>query len=438
MQTQPPKEFKLKEHAAHARMIYNPSVSQQLPHILAYPLKGYALPLVLIFSVIFYLIVPRTGAFSISGALPGIVFLSWTFKYAYAVLEHTALGYATPPMLTFDIWNPTNQKPMKQLLFLLVVFIIHLWTQQLAGDWLALLVLAIGLFLAPASAVIIATENSLLKALNPLKLLSLIKLMGNVYLLICLLFSLPVFVIGMLTGLPILLRIVGILYLFIMTFHLLGFIVYHRREELGLEVSFSPEQETEAQQLAEQKQFNEVLDDVHQLAMGGRFKDAIAELFAKLPELGDTIETHQKLFARLILWEDKSIAFAQARHYITLLVQEKRLSEANAIYQSCIDSNARFKPKNPFQILPLASHAYQQKNYSLALSQVQDFASRYPNHPDTIAVQLLTAKLLGEHFKRFDEAKTIIAQLLKYKEHPLHPEIRKYAALLVKYSKIKS
>lgn len=433
MPTQPPKQFKLKEHAAHARMIYNPSVWQQLPHILAYPLKGYALLLLLVFSLVLWATIG-----SVTGLPAFIIFLSWTFKYAYAVLEHTALGYATSPMLSFDIWNPTNQRPTKQLFYLLGVYAIYQWSQQLAGDGMALLVLAIGLLLAPASAVIIATENNLLKALNPLKIWSLVKHLGSVYLLISLLFSLPVLVIGMLTGLPLLFRLIVIMYLLIMTFHLLGFVVYHRREELGLEVSFSPEQETEAQQLAEQRQFNEVLDDVYQLTMGGRSKDAIAELFAKLPELGDTRSTHEKLFARLILWEDKSVALAQAKHYITLLVKEKRLSEANAIYQSCLDSNARFKPKNPFQILPLASHAYQEKNYPLALSIVKDFTSRYPNHTDTIAVQLLTAKLLGEQFNRFDEAKAIMAQLLKYKEHRLHPEIRKYAAFLVKYSKVKS
>jgi tetratricopeptide (TPR) repeat protein len=436
MKTQPPKQFKLKEHTVHARMIYNPSVWQQLPYILAYPLKGYALPLLLIFSVVFYLLMPRSGAYSMLQLPAGIFFLSWTFKYAYAVLEHTALGYATSPMLTFNMWNFTNRKPLKQILFLAAVLILSASIQQLAGNVPGILVLALGLLVTPASAVIIATENSLLKALNPLKLLLLIKLMGSAYGLIVVLFSLPVLLIGMLNGLPLLVRIIGIMYLLIMTFHLLGFVVYHRREELGLQVSFSPEQESDAQQQAEQKQFNEVLDEVHQLAMGGRSEDAIAELFAKLPELGDTLETHQKLFARLSLWEDKSIALAQAKHYLTLLIQQKRLREANAIYQSCVELNPGFKPKNPFQILPLARYAYQQKHDSLALTLVQDFTSRYPNHPDTIAVQLLTAKLLGERFKRFDEAKAIMGQLLKYREHPLHTEIKKYAAFLVKYRKM--
>jgi outer membrane protein assembly factor BamD (BamD/ComL family) len=125
---------------------------------------------------------------------------------------------------------------------------------------------------------------------------------------------------------------------------------------------------------------------------------------------------------------------AQAQHYLTLLVQQKRLSQALAIYQACFELDAHFKPKQPNQILPLAATAYQEKRYPLALHIVQYFTTRHPNHPDTIAVQLFTAKLLTEQFRRFDEAKAIMAQLLKYQEHSLYPEIKKYAAFLVKYS----
>ncbi len=430
-----PKQFILKEHAANARMIYNASVWRQLPYILAYPFKGHALGVLIIFSVALsiFSISPVAGLFGL------VLFLSWTLKYTYAVLEHTALGYATPPMFSFELWNFVNQRPLKQLFYFGAVFIIFLLIQQLAGKVPGLLVLAIGLLLTPASAIIIATQNSLRDALNPLKLILLVKHIGSIYIFISLLFSLPLLVIWMLDGFPLLFRLMGIIYSLLMTFHLLGFVVYHRRESLGLEVSFSPEREAEAQEKAQEKQFEKVLDDVYWLArQQGRMKEAIETLFAKLPELGDTLDTHEKLFARLSLWEEKSVAFAQAQYYITLLLQKKRLTEALAIYQACLDINDLFEPKTPYQILPLATIAYQEKRYSLALSLVQDFASRYPNHSDSIAAQLLTVKLLGEHFRRFDEAKTIMAQLFDYKEHPLYPEIKKYAAFLAKYSRVNS
>jgi tetratricopeptide (TPR) repeat protein len=433
MKKQPPKQFILKEHAANARMIYNASVWRQLPYILAYPFKGHALGVLIIFSVALsiFTLSPAAGLFGL------VIFLSWTLKYTYAVLEYTALGHANPPMFSFDMWNPVNQRPLKQMFYFVVVFIIFFWIQALAGKVPGLLVLAIGLLLTPASVVIIATQNNLLYALNPLKLILLVKHIGSIYIFISLLFSLPLLVIWMSDGFPLLFRIMGIIYSLLMTFHLLGFVVYHRRESLCFEVSFSPEREAEAQEQAQDKQFEKVLDEVYWLARRqGNIKEAIETLFAKLPELGDTLDTHEKLFARLSLWEEKSVALAQAHYYITLLIQKKRLTDALAIYQACLDINAHFEPKTPYQILPLATTAYQEKRYSLALNLVQDFASRYPNHPDRIAIQLLTVKLLGEHFKRVDEAKAIMAQLLDYKEHPLYPDIKKYAAFLAKYHRV--
>jgi len=111
-----PQKFILKEHAAHARMIYNPSLWQQLPHILAYPLKGHALPLLIISSVVFSMILNSIFQ-SLLGIYALMTFLSLTLKYAYIVLEKTSFGYAVAPMLTFDMWNSSNQRPLKQLFF---------------------------------------------------------------------------------------------------------------------------------------------------------------------------------------------------------------------------------------------------------------------------------------------------------------------------------
>ena len=53
------------------------------------------------------------------------------------------------------------------------------------------------------------------------------------------------------------------MYLLLMVFHLLGFVVYHRRESLGFEVVFSPEREEEAQQQAQDKQVEVLLDEIY-------------------------------------------------------------------------------------------------------------------------------------------------------------------------------
>ncbi len=446
----PPKQFKIKEHATHARMIYNPSVLQQLPYIIIYPLQGHALPLIIIFSLILWITLGN-----MLGLAAFMIIMAGSLKYAYGVLEQTILGYATPPALTFDMWNSANQRPVKQLFYLVFIFGIFQILQTQVGNLPAYLFLVIGIFLTPASAVVIANQNNLLAALNPLQLFFLVKQIGVTYILISLLFalvvlfSLPIFpgipLIGWLlpqfgwrvnNGFLLLLIVMLDFYLLLMTFHLLGFVIYHRRDSLGFEAVFSPEREEEAQQQAKDKQFEELLDEIYWLTkQQGKQQEAVETLLAKLPALEDKLDSHQRFFERVSLWETKKVALVHGQYYLRLLNRKKQLAKAFAIYQACLTLNSQFKVKNPYQILPLAKQASQEKQYSLALSLLQDILSRYPEHPDSIELKLLMAKLLGERFERFEEAKTIMAELLENKAHRLYPDIKKYATFLVKSSK---
>jgi len=194
----PPKQFKIKEHATHARMIYNPSVLQQLPYIIIYPLQGHALPLIIIFSLILWITLGN-----MLGLAAFMIIMAGSLKYAYGVLEQTILGYATPPALTFDMWNSANQRPVKQLFYLLFIFGIFQILQTQVGNLPAYLFLVISLFLTPASAVVIANQNNLLAALNPLQLFFLVKQIGMIYILISLLFALVVlFSLPIFPGIP--------------------------------------------------------------------------------------------------------------------------------------------------------------------------------------------------------------------------------------------
>lgn len=441
------KDLCYSKRAAAVRMIDNPSVWRQWPNLLIYPLQGYALLLIIIFSLMLWI-----GLQTPLGLPAFFIILSWSLKYAYGVLEYTLLGHATPPMFTFDLWNPTQQRPLKQLFYLLFFFSVAHGIEKIVGSVPASIVFILGIFFMPASAIIIVSQNSLLHAFNPLKLVMLVVSIGSAYLFISLLFilmtllSLPIilsyipllsllipdFLGWTVTGIVLPLLFFGILYLLILTFHLLGFVAYHRRQRLGLEVFFSPEQEMALEQQEREKQLNQILDEVYWLArQQGKMSVAIDTLFARLSELGDTLDVHEKLFARISLWEDNRVALAQGQYYIHLLIKNKQLSQALSIYKTGLKWSVEFKLKSAYHILPLANQAYYEKDYAIAWHLVQDSTIHFP-HPDILALQFLKAKLLTEHFDRFDEAKAIISQLIENKSHQLYPEIRKYAIFLAK------
>jgi tetratricopeptide (TPR) repeat protein len=447
----PPKEFQIKEHATHAKMIYNPSLLNYFPHILIYPLTGHALPLMLIFSFILWITLGN-----MLGLPAFMIIFAGTLKYAYGILEKTILGYATPPALTFEMWSSANQRPVNQLFYLIFIFGLFQIMQTEVAELPAYLFLVIGIFFTPASAAVIANQNNLLSALNPLSLSFLVKEIGMSYIVISVLFGLVVlFSFPIFPGIPLisvlipqigwrvnnhfLLLLIVILdfYLLFMMFHLLGFVIYHRRENLGFEAIFSPEREEAAQEEAKEKAFGKLLDEIYCLSrQAGQQKEAVKLLVTQLfPILEEDLERHERLFERVALWETKRVALTHGQYYLGLLIRKKQLAKALVLYRACLRLNAGFEPKTPYQILPLVKQAFQEKAYSFALSRLEDFLSRYPDHPDNIEAKWLIAQLLGERFERIEEAKKIMAKLLENKTHRLYPEIKQYALFLAKFSK---
>jgi len=405
-------------------MIYNSSLLKQLPQILLYPLRSYSLFVLIIFSILLYILF---AAFSPLAIFALIIIPSWFLKYAYAVLDHTIQGYDSPPEMGEEVWFFTNQRPLKQLFYMALIIIITFYTSPYF--------LILGVLLLPASAVIIATQNSLFMALNPLTLILFVKYIGYQYFIISVIFFLPLIALylfikstGFILGL---LSMTLLLYLIIMGFHALGFVVYHRRDILGLTVSVSPEREEAEQQEEKRQRLEKLLDEVYLLAGADKPKRALIVLFAGLGELNDDLDLNEYLFERFLLWQKKPVALGFGKHYINLLVRQKDFEKAFKVCRTCTDIDPKFQLDKPAAILPLATHAYQEHRHQLILQLTEKFEKLYPEHQDIIAVSFLRAKALTE-LGNLKEAIIIIKQLLEHKNHPLYIDIKKQAIFLMK------
>jgi len=356
-----------------------------------------------------------------------VVIPSWFFKYAYAVLDYTIQGYDMPPEMGSEIWFFTNQRPLKQLFYIAFIITMSFYTTSYF--------LILGALLLPASAVIIATQNSLLMTLNPLTLILFVRYIGYQYLTISFIFFLPLVAFylyfksrGFLLGLSFMTLT---LYLVLMGFHALGFIVYHRRDVLGLTVTISPEREEEERQEEKRKEIEKVLDEVHLLASADKPKRALMVLLGRLQEFEDDLDFHEYLFGRFLLWQKKGVALGYGKHYIALLTRHKHFDKAFKIYRTCADIDAKFQLDNPNPILSLATRAYEEHRHQLVLQLTEKFEKLYPEHSDLIAVSFLRAKALTE-LGNLSEANTIIKRLLEHKNHSLYPDIKAQAIFLIK------
>jgi len=82
-------------------------------------------------------------------------------------------------------------------------------------------------------------------------------------------------------------------------------------------------------------------------------------------------------------------------------------------------------------VLPLAMQAYKEHLYQLTLQMTKDFENLYPEHDDIIAIAFLRIQAFTE-LGQYVDAITAIKQLLEYKKHPLYPDIKAHAILLMK------
>src|SRR3984885_16181455 len=91
------------------------SVHSKLIRHLLRPARGGAAAVVVVFAFLLAL-ASRTGLMGIPMAL---IVISWYFKYAYILFDHTVRGFDEPPTLDIQMVNPVNeQRPLGQVLIL--------------------------------------------------------------------------------------------------------------------------------------------------------------------------------------------------------------------------------------------------------------------------------------------------------------------------------
>lgn len=416
-----------------ARMLDDGPLIRQWPSILSYPVRGHALGVVIVFSLMLAPLFPPSGLLSlVFGGAGIIILLSWTFKYAFWVLEHSAWGYAQPPPFSSELLNPLSTKPFQLLLY------VALWVSIAGlfrglGTWAVLGAAGVGLLLLPAAAINIALGGGIATLFYPLALVSLIKRLGPGYLLISLGAGLPLlWMLFFAYQLPRLVLMPVFIYVLLLAFHLSGVILYRRREETGLAVALSPEREEQAEQHDHAKELGRILGRIHVPNQVRDHAMAEREYREGLRELGDTLAVHEELFARLSLWERKYIPRLQARRYITLLLQQGKPHQALAVYRVCSKPKtpewiANFAPALGGEVLKLAEQAYREQDYPLALGLLEEFQQKHPQHPEQIASRILQARILIESGAPLP-AREVLAELLKHAQHPRYAEIQQLAS----------
>ena len=360
--------------------------------------------------------------------------ISYVYKYGAEVLMHTARGNTdeAPERVTVVEENQGWQ----QIRLFVSMYAVALVAFLYAPFWLAVIV---GVFLVtgyPAASIMVAIEGSVLGSLNPLRWLDAITRIGWPYvavvlLSICFVYS-KFYLNNLLTflwgPLVVLLTSAVSFYFAVMSFFLLGYLVYQFHEVLGFELAVQQKQLPRTHIKLDPDQ--SVIDACEALVVQGKLAEAAAQLRNLISARGATAMVHGRYRKILQINQDTAGLLEHGATWLSVLLAQEKMPEAIAIYQECLALDPAFTPRVPeeFAILATALSLVEPK---LAISLLQNFCRQYPKSKIVPRNLLLAAKILAERLNDMAGAKKLVQQLQHKFPESVHVEaINEYGVLL--------
>lgn len=424
--------------ALDRRMIAAGSILRYLPDLLLYPLRPAPLLVILVLG---------SGLWLFSASLFGLFFVvmfsTGLLQYCLRVLEQTAVGHGDPPALGSDEALYFDSR-LARLLLLLALFAAIIHAASLLDPALGWLISLLGWLVLPASMLLLALSDSVSFALAPARLLRVALFSGPLYLLLAaglaagFKFGLaPSLQAGnegfraelLVFNLPTLLRwgtLLASAYAAVLFAHLLGYIAYHHREELGLMVEVDRQDLDRQDGVDPATRRRRLLDQLDQLLRARRDADALAQLRHAARELDhegqlellDDLATHE-------LWplvRDQGLRCIEAQ----LAAKRGELAVVTALRLRAHFSSFHTPLASTWLELCRAAARHRPLDGFLPLAELA--ASYYPDAAERVDIALLQAHVHAE--RRNDDASAIKA--LEQVEHfRQHPRYRQLSGLLL-------
>jgi hypothetical protein len=401
---------------------------ERWPQILAYPLQPAALSTVVAIAVAHLVqFVPALGS-----VLDLIVWASF-FQYAFEVLRWTANGRAQAPEIVLSVSEGVGRFAVA--LAILVSALIML-ANFLVGRGAAFAVGAVLMSALPAMMMILALEEGIVRALNPLAWLMIAARIGRAYLVL----------VGMFVGALFVQSFVALLlaqvipeffatlpayfvvnYLMIANFHLIGSVIHDQRDALGYSGHLQLHEAPKADAA------RAIIDSARNAAAAGDARRAADLLKDEIKAHPQMLALHDEYRHWLQQLDAKAELAQHGRSYIPLLLAQDRDRRAVEVARECQLLDPAFALDKAEDVTRLAHDVADAGHAQLALSLVAGFHKRFRNHADIGRNYLLAAKLLAEKMNKEIQARAMLNQIkLTLPNDPIIAQVDEYLAFLDK------
>jgi hypothetical protein len=356
------------------------------------------------------------------GLYLAVILGSWFFKYGFALLDDVVQGRSEPPVLSVDMANPVERRPLGLLLVLLVFYVLTGQLRPLIGDsWVGTLRIVL-LALIPSMVASMSVTGRVRDAINPVAVLGTIMRIPIAYaallIVIGVLWFVPFWALRALgESLPNLWRkelflplhtlsevgfygfFVGtlsmtlLMYLWLAMFACIGGTIYERRKELAVDAAAAPERIAARANAELERQRDKIMDRVFAEVRGGALANAGTTIRKLIEESRDPLDECRWLYARAVTL-DSRLASYLAQLTLPRLIGAKATGEALKMLRERLAVDAEFRPLSGEQLMQLAQLARDAGDRAMARRLLADFNRHYPNHRMETAAAKLQSELV--------------------------------------------
>jgi hypothetical protein len=344
------------------------------------------------------LVLSAAIAMRIPGILPGILAISWYFKYSFVVLDSAVEGKRELPALSADMINPVEQRPLRMLILLAAFYWLTVQLDPYIGEQFVTVIRYAALLLVPAMAATMSITGRFWGAINPVDVFGIILRMPVAYAvllgIIALLWWVPLSVLASLDNAistPLLIGIAMYLWLAMMT--CIGGMMYEHRKELEFEPAESPERNAARQSAELERERKKIFDPIFAECRGGSFANAGKTVRALIDQSREPLTEFRWLYERASQWEDPRLAEYLAQYCLQRLLDSHATGEALTVVRARLRANPSFRPQSGAQLLRMVTLARDAGDKPTARALLRDFNHHFPNDAASVMVEKLTGEL---------------------------------------------
>jgi hypothetical protein len=415
-----------------------PPFWQQLPQVFKYPAHGDALVKIACYAVGAAIALTFLPLGPIWAALIWLAFLA----YCFGILERTARGHLTAAQMYVDERTDKDRRPIKQVVIFIVLFLAAGIVAGAMGKVAGQVALCVVSLAIPASIMVLAMEERLSSALNPMRIMATIAGIGLPY------FALWAFLFLLLQSAQFLGGALDVIlpswashiladmvsmYFTVSMYYLMGYVLYQNHEALGVDVQVDTAMAHHNLQKAGAagKVEPDILGpETRELIADGKLGEAAARIDSRMRREWDNNKLHDQYLKLLLLQGDAKPIVKHVNEYVPKLMREKKAARAVEVYESGRKAVPDLLITDSTLILPLAKQASDLRRDKTAFELLKGFDKRFPESAEIPGVYMLAATILLEKQNDYAMAQKIFQHLAKrVPQHPLAAEATRLADL---------